>query len=67
MTRFRDAFQRFLEDQDGATVVEYVAIASGLGVALLATLGGKDGMLTQAFELLTEKVKAAAPVAPPTK
>lgn len=65
MTQLSTLLQRFAEDECGATVVEYVAIASGLGVTLLATLGGSEGVLSQGIELLTSEIKKASPQVAP--
>ncbi len=61
MTDIMTLLKQFVQNERGATTVEYVAIISGVGLTLLASLGGAQGMLTQGIELLTSEMKKAAP------
>ena len=52
----RATFRRFLQDQSGATAIEYTLIASLLSIAIIVgatTLGGK---LNTTFEAISTKV-----------
>jgi Flp pilus assembly pilin Flp len=61
MTTVTRLLRCFAADETGATTVEYVAIASGIGLTLLASLGGANGALTEGIELITSQMKLAAP------
>jgi pilus assembly protein Flp/PilA len=44
--------RKFLEDQSGATSIEYGLIAAGIGVALITLVGQVGGELRTLFENL---------------
>ncbi len=45
----RNLFKRFLDDDSGATAIEYGLIAAGIAVAIITILGGIKTNLVSTF------------------
>lgn len=43
----RATFRRFIDDDDGATAIEYALIAAGIGVTIASTVWGVGSALKQ--------------------
>lgn len=55
------ALKRFLNDEDGATAIEYGLIAALVAVALIGTLGALEGSLTDMFTAIGDTLDGARP------
>ena len=55
------ALKRFLNDENGATAIEYGLIAALVAVALIGTLGALEGSLTDKFTAIGNTLDAARP------
>jgi pilus assembly protein Flp/PilA len=55
MRDFRETFQRFVADEDGATAIEYGLIAAMLAVGLLVALGSLQGNVGDLFNGVSTK------------
>jgi pilus assembly protein Flp/PilA len=53
----RRAFARFIEDQSGATAIEYGLVAAGIAVAISASLTMVGCSLTNLFVGIADKLK----------
>jgi pilus assembly protein Flp/PilA len=50
-----DLVKRFLQDQSGATAVEYGLVAAGISVAIIAVVQGLGSRLSAAFVMGTSR------------
>lgn len=53
MQRLNDLLAGFLADQSGATAVEYALIASGIALAILASVNALGTAITSTFNTAT--------------
>lgn len=53
--------QRFWNDEEGATAIEYGLIAGLIAVALVTVLGTLGGQLEAAFQAISDALPAVAP------
>ncbi len=58
---FPGAFGRILDDDRGATAIEYSLLAALVGVALIFALQDLSASLNQIFSPVQEKIEAAIP------
>ena len=58
MTKF---FNKFAQDESGATAIEYGLIAALIAVALITVLGTMSTSLNGTFEAIAGKLDDAAP------
>jgi pilus assembly protein Flp/PilA len=49
-------FRRLLQDESGATAIEYGLIAAGISVAIIAVVQGLGTKLKDAFQSLSDKL-----------
>jgi pilus assembly protein Flp/PilA len=49
--------RRFVEDQSGATAIEYGLIAAGISVAIIAVVGSLGSKLNTTFEMVKNSLK----------
>ncbi len=47
---------RFLQDESGATAIEYGLIAAGIAVAIIAVVQGLGTKLTAIFQSISDKL-----------
>ena len=50
-------FKRFLQDQTGATAIEYGLIAAGISVAIIAVVNGLGTQLNTTFSSISTQLK----------
>ena len=50
-------FKRFLQDQAGATAIEYGLIAAGISVAIIAVVNGLGTDLNTTFSSISTQLK----------
>ena len=50
-------FQRFLQDQAGATAIEYGLIAAGISVAIIAAVNSVGTQLNTSFTSISTQLK----------
>jgi pilus assembly protein Flp/PilA len=55
--RVRQLFSRFLNDQSGATAIEYCLIACGIAFAIIATVQGIGPQLNTKFSSINSALK----------
>ncbi len=53
----RHLLQRFIEDESGATAIEYGLIAAGIGVAVITLVGQVGGEIEIMFERLRDTLQ----------
>jgi pilus assembly protein Flp/PilA len=53
----RQLISRFLSDQSGATAIEYCLIASGIALAIMATVQGIGPQLSTKFTSVNSSLK----------
>lgn len=53
----RHLLQRFIEDESGATAIEYGLIAAGIGVAVITLVGQVGGEIKIMFERLRDTLQ----------
>ena len=53
----KQAFLRFLKNEDGATAIEYALIAAGIGLAIIATVNNVGSSLNTMFANLNSSLK----------
>ena len=53
----RQLLKRFLQDQAGATAIEYCLIATGLSIVILAAVNGIGGTLNTRFVSINTSLK----------
>jgi pilus assembly protein Flp/PilA len=58
MTKF---FNKFAQDESGATAIEYGLIAALIAVALITVLGTMSSSLNGTFTAISGKLSAATP------
>ena len=51
------SFQRFLNDESGATAIEYGLIAAGISVAIIAVVNGLGSKLNTKFTSISTQLK----------
>jgi pilus assembly protein Flp/PilA len=51
------ATKRFLQDESGATAIEYGLIAAGISVAIIGALTATSGKLTSTFQAVQAALK----------
>lgn len=51
------SFKRFLQDQTGATAIEYGLIAAGISVAIIAVVNGLGTQLNTTFSSISTQLK----------
>jgi pilus assembly protein Flp/PilA len=51
--------KRFLQDQSGATAIEYGLIAAGISVAIIATVNSLGSQLKTTFSTVTSQLATA--------
>jgi pilus assembly protein Flp/PilA len=51
------AIKRFLQDQSGATAIEYGLIAAGISIAIIATVNGLGTQLNTTFTSISTQLK----------
>jgi len=52
----KNLVMRFTKDESGATAIEYGLIAAGIGVAIVATVGGVGSQLNTLFTTVKSKL-----------
>jgi pilus assembly protein Flp/PilA len=52
--------KRFLQDETGATAVEYGLIAAGISMAIIVALKGVGSQLTATFSAMNSELGSAA-------
>lgn len=52
----RSLFSRFVQDQSGATAIEYGLIAAGISVAIIAVVNGLGTKLANTFGSVTNNM-----------
>ena len=52
----KNLVMRFANDESGATAIEYGLIAAGIGVAIVATVGGVGSQLNVLFTTVKSKL-----------
>ena len=57
----RTLFARFVNDESGATAIEYGLIAAGISVAIVTIVGTLGDTLESVFTEINTKVRGAAP------
>lgn len=50
-------FKRFLQNQDGATAIEYGLIAAGISIAIIAVVNGLGTQLNTTFSSVSTQLK----------
>ena len=55
----KNLFVRFVKDDSGATAIEYVLIAAGISVAIIAVVNGLGTQLNTTFTSITTKLATA--------
>jgi pilus assembly protein Flp/PilA len=55
--RVLEATKRFLQDESGATAIEYGLIAAGISVAIIGVLGGTKDKLVSTFTKVQDGLK----------
>jgi pilus assembly protein Flp/PilA len=55
----RTSFARFVNDESGATAIEYGLIAAGIAVAILTAVQAVGGSLTALFEKVSSDLDTA--------
>ena len=53
-------FSRFMNDESGATAIEYALIAAVVGVGIIAALGTLAGSISSTFNTIGTKMTTAA-------
>jgi pilus assembly protein Flp/PilA len=53
----KDLVSRFIQDESGATAIEYGLIAAGIAVAIITVVNGLGTKLTTTFTNVTTKMK----------
>jgi pilus assembly protein Flp/PilA len=53
----RQLFTRFLNDQSGATAIEYGLIAAGIAVAIIVVVNGLGTQLNSTFSSISTQLK----------
>ena len=53
-------FVRFMQDNSGATAIEYGLIAAGISVAIIAVVNGLGGKLSGTFDTISTKLAGQA-------
>jgi len=53
----RSLVSRFVQDQSGATAIEYGLIAAGISVAIIAVVNGLGTKLSDTFSSVTNNMK----------
>jgi pilus assembly protein Flp/PilA len=53
----RQLITRFLEDQSGATAIEYCLIAAGISIVILAAVNGIGSTLNGTFTTVNSSLK----------
>lgn len=53
-------FSRFMNDESGATAIEYALIAAVVGVGIIAALGTLAGSISTTFNTIGTKMTTAA-------
>ena len=56
--------KNFLNNEDGATAIEYGLIAALIGVAIIGAVGTVGTSLTDTFTSVSDELGGAAPAAP---
>ncbi|MCE3248075.1 MAG: hypothetical protein K0R41_1900 [Geminicoccaceae bacterium] len=54
-------FRKFVQDDSGATAIEYGLIAALVSVAIIAVLGTLGGNLNATFSAVANNLESAAP------
>ena len=54
----KNLFLRFMNDDSGATAIEYGLIAAGISVAIIAVVNGLGTQLNTTFSTITSKLAA---------
>ena len=54
----KSSIERFLNDEAGATAIEYALIAVGISVAILAAVQALGGSVSGMYDTIAEKVSA---------
>lgn len=57
----KNLFSRFAKDESGATAIEYGLIAAGIAVAIIVTVNAVGDDLSDLFDRISTRLKAAAP------
>jgi pilus assembly protein Flp/PilA len=55
----KNLFARFMNDESGATAIEYGLIAALIGVAIIAAATSLGGQLSNTFTTVSNKLSAA--------
>jgi pilus assembly protein Flp/PilA len=50
-------FKRFLQNQTGATAIEYGLIAAGISIAIIAVVNGLGTQLNTSFSSISSQLK----------
>jgi pilus assembly protein Flp/PilA len=53
----KSIIKSFLQDESGATAIEYGLIAAGISVAIIAAVNGLGGKLSSNFESISNSLK----------
>jgi pilus assembly protein Flp/PilA len=53
----KNIFVRFVQDNSGATAIEYGLIAAGISIAIIAVVNGLGTKLNTTFQSVTDKMK----------
>jgi pilus assembly protein Flp/PilA len=56
--QMKSLLSRFVNDQSGATAIEYALIASGIGIAIIVAVNTLGGQLSTTFGNVTQKLQA---------
>lgn len=56
----KSLFNRFVQDESGATAIEYGLIAAIIGVGIIASLGGVKNALNSKFNTISTNLNSAS-------
>jgi len=56
----KNLFSRFVNDESGATAIEYGLIAAGISVAIIATVQALGSSLNNTFTYISGKLDSAS-------
>jgi pilus assembly protein Flp/PilA len=53
----KNLLERFLNDETGATAIEYGLVAAGISVAIIAVITGLGSKLNDKFDVISTQLK----------
>lgn len=65
MKKFVSGITRFFQEEEGASAVEYGILVALIAVAIIVVVGALGGKLVDVFQLVVDKLTAAAPAPAP--